>query len=107
MAELEERRGEQQACGLAPYSRLGFCSLLCQGAAGHICASPELIFSLTPWLGLFPANNVKSACVPGELLFKIFSEFKGVMVGSQDRLSKTNKQAVRGFYCSRICNFEW
>lgn len=75
-----------------------FHSLLCQGAAGHICPSPELIFSLKPWLGSFPANNVKSSCVPGEMPFEIFSESKGVMLGSEDHLSKTNKRAVRGLF---------
>jgi len=27
---------ERPACGWAPYRKPGFCSLLCQGAAGHI-----------------------------------------------------------------------
>lgn len=72
--------------------------LLCQGAAGHMCPSSELIFPWKPWLALLPTNNVKSACVPGELLLKIFSESKGVMLGSQDYLSQTNKQAVRGLF---------
>jgi hypothetical protein len=44
--------------------------------------------------------------MPGEMLLEIFSEFKGVMLSSQDHLSKTNKQAVTGFYFCIICNFE-
>lgn len=98
MAEWEEKRIEKQACGWAPYSRLGVCNRLCQEQQVlFIHPSPALVFSLKPWLGLFPANNMKSACVPGELLFKIFLEFGAVMLGSQYHLSKTNKQAVVGF----------
>lgn len=102
---MEERRVEKQASGWAPQSTLGSCSLLCQ-EADPICPYPELIFSLKPWLELFPANNVKYACVPGELLFMIFLELKGVMLGSQDHLSKTNKQAVVMFYFCLNHNFE-
>ena len=45
--------------------------------------------------------------MPGELLFKIFSEIKVVMQGSQDRLSKTNKQALVGFYFRAIRDLGW
>lgn len=44
--------------------------------------------------------------MPGELLLEIFSEHKGVRLGSQNHLSKTNKQAIMGFYFCTICNFE-
>lgn len=71
---------EKQAGGWAPDNKLGFCRPLCWVAAGPTCPSPELIFSLKPWLGRFPAKNVKSACVPGELQFKVFLESKGVML---------------------------
>lgn len=95
---MEGEEDRKEDCGWAPYSRLGVCNRLCQEQRVlFIHPSPELVFSLKPWLGLFPANSMKSACVPGELLFKIFLEFRAVMLGSQYHLRKTNKQAVVGF----------
>lgn len=84
---------------LGPNSELGFCRSSCP-----LCPSPELVSSLKLWPEWFPADSVKSASVPGERLFRIFLEFKGVMLGSQGPLSKTNKQL--GFYFGTMCNFE-
>ena len=93
VAELKERVG----CVWAPYSRLGFQSSV-PGSSWSCLSILWTDLSLKPWLGLLPTNNVKSAYVSGKLLLEIFSESKGVMLGSQDYLSQTNKQAVRGLF---------
>lgn len=63
------------------------------GSSWSYGPSPEPVFPPQPWLGSLPANDLSSARMPGKLLFTIFSEIKGVMLGSQDPLSQTNKQA--------------
>lgn len=102
----ERRREEWKSRTVVGLHTVHWVPVACYGQEAYpICPYPELI-SLKPWLELFPANNVKYAFVPGELLFMIFLELKGVMLGSQDHLSKTNKQAVVMFYFCLNHNFE-